>query len=154
ITVLREVAQEQLVLMQETYGVAEAPPDQIPSWFSGPALAQRQSGLRERVEEVRARLAAASESPLPAGAKPEQKKLIERVKVVVPLVTTASGAMDRAHYKLIDKSFKDAGTAQREALDALAKAIEQFADLKQTIDITSETQKHLVSLLSPDAANQ
>ncbi|HEY5948705.1 MAG TPA: hypothetical protein VIV40_24610, partial [Kofleriaceae bacterium] len=152
ITVLREVASEELVLMQQTYGVAEAPADQIPQWLTGPALAERQSGLRERIEEVRARLAAATENPLPADAKPEQKKLIERVKIAVPLVTDASAAMDRAHYKLIDKSFKDAGTAEREALDALAKAIEQFADLKQTIDITSETQKQLVQLLSPEAA--
>jgi Ca-activated chloride channel homolog len=154
ITVLREVASEELTLMQQTYGVAEAPADQIPGWLTGPALAARQSGLRERVEEVRARLAGATESPLPADAKPEQKQLIERVKIALPLVVEASGAMDRAHYKLVDKSFKDAGTAEREALVALAKAIEQFADLKQTIDITSETQKHLVSLLAPEAAKQ
>jgi len=152
IAVLREVAQEELVLMQQTYGVAEAPADQIPAWLTGPAMAERQSGLRERIEEVRSRLAAATEQPLPADAKPEQKQLIERVKIAVPLVTEASGAMDRAHYKLVDKSFKDAGTEERAALDALAKAIEQFADLKQTIDITSETQKQLVSLLSPEGA--
>jgi hypothetical protein len=152
ITVLRDVAQEELALMQQTYGVAELPPDQVPGWLSGPALAQRQSGLRERVEEVRARLAAGADSPLPPDAKPEQKKLIERVKVALPLVTEASAAMDRAHYKLVDKQFKDAGTAEREALVALAKAIEQFADLKQTIDIASETQKQIVSLLSPEAA--
>jgi hypothetical protein len=154
ITVLREVAREELALMQQTYAVAEAPPDQVPMWMTGPALAQRQSGMRERVEEVRARLAAATENPLPADAKPEQKKTIGRIKTALPLVTDASSAMDRAHYKLVDKSFKDAGTAEREALELLGKAIEQFADLKQTIDITSETQKHIVSLLSPEAAKQ
>lgn len=154
ITVLREVAGEELVLIQQTYAVAEAPADQIPGWLTGPALAGRQSELRERVEEVRARLAAATEGPPPADAKPEQVKLLERVKVAVPLVTSASTAMDRAHYKLVDSSFKDAGTAEREALEALAKAIEQFADLKQTIDLTSDTQKHLVSLLSPESAKE
>ena len=151
IAVMRDVAQEELVLMQQTYGVAEAAADQIPAWLTGPAMAERQSGLRERLEEVRARLAAATEQPLPADAKPEQKQLIERVKIAVPLITEASAAMDRAHYKLVDKAFKDAGTEERAALDALAKAIEQFADLKQTIDITSETQKQLVQLLSPEA---
>ncbi len=153
ITVLREIASEELTLMQQTYAVAEAPADQIPSWLTGPALAGRQSELRERVEEVRARLAAATESPPPADAKPEQVKMLERVKVAVPLVTDASAAMDRAHYKLVDSHFKDAGTEERTALELLAKAIEQFADLKQTIDITSETQKHLVQLLSPEAKN-
>jgi hypothetical protein len=151
ITVLRDVAQEQLGLMQQTYGVAELPATDVPGWLSGPALAQRQSGLRERVEEVRARLAAGADSPLPADAKPEQKKLIDRVKVALPLVVEASAAMDRAHYQLVDKKFTEAGSAEREALVALAKAIEQFADLKQTIDITSETQKQIVSLLSPEA---
>jgi Ca-activated chloride channel homolog len=154
ITVLREVASEQLVLMQQTYGVAEAPADQIPGWLTGPALAGRQSGLRERVEEVRVRLSSATDNPLPPDGKPEQKQMIEQVKIALPLVTEASAAMDRAHYRLVDNSFKDAGSAEREALVALAKAIEQFADLKQTIDITSETQKHLVSLLAPDAAKQ
>jgi hypothetical protein len=152
ITVLREVATEELTLMQQTYAVAEAPADQIPAWLTGPALAGRQSALRERVEEVRARLAAATEGPPPADAKPDQVKMLERVKIAVPLVANASAAMDRAHYKLVDSAFKDAGTAEREALEALAKAIEQFADLKQTIDLTSETQKHVVSLLSPEAS--
>jgi len=154
ITVLRDVAREELALMQQTYAVAQAPADQVPAWMSGPALAQRQSVMRERVEEVRARLATATESPLPADAKPEQKQMIERVKIAVPLVTTASGAMDRAHFKLVDGKFEDAGEDERAALEALGKAIEQFADLKQTIDLTSETQKHLVSLLSPEAAKQ
>ncbi|HEU4611777.1 MAG TPA: hypothetical protein VFS15_06855 [Kofleriaceae bacterium] len=153
ITVLREVAGEELALMQQTYGVAEAAPDQIPAWLSGPALAGRQSGLRERVDEVHARLSAATENPA-KDAKPEQQKLLERVKIALPLVTDAGSAMDRAHYKLVDAKFKEAGEAEREALVALSKAIEQFADLKQTIDITSETQKHLVSLLSPEAAKQ
>jgi hypothetical protein len=154
ITVLREVAREELVLTQQTYAVAEAPADQVPAWMNGPSLALRQSILRERVEEVRARLAAATEQPLPADAKPEQQKMIERVKLALPLVTQSSAAMDRAHYKLVDSKFKDAGTDEREALEALAKAIEHFADLKQTVDLASETQKQLVTLLSPEAATQ
>jgi hypothetical protein len=56
--------------------------------------------------------------------------------------------MDRAHGKLIDKKMADAVVAERDSLIALAKAIEQFADLKQTIDITSETQKQIVSFLT------
>jgi hypothetical protein len=174
ITVLREVAADEMQLMQESDAVAQvdahkfpvstgsaATPGSaepvIPSWMSGAALALRQLGMHDRVEEIRARLAAATEGPPPANADPnaaaspdadKQKKLLERVKVALPFVIEASAAMDRAHGKLIDKKMADAVVAERDSLIALAKAIEQFADLKQTIDITSETQKQIVSFLT------
>jgi hypothetical protein len=140
--------------MQHTYAFAAAPPDQVPAWRNCTSLAGRHARIGELVDVRRARLAAGAEQPLPADAKPEQQKVMERVKIALPLVGEASAAMDKAHDKLSTQSYKDAGTHEREALEALAKAIEQFADLKQTIDITSETQKHLVSLLSPESAKQ
>lgn len=159
ITVLREVARDELAVMQQTYAVAEAT-GPVPTWLDTPALAERQSGLRDRVEEVRARLSAAVDSPPPAEQAPGQpgqedaQKVLERVKVALPFVTAASAAMDRARDHIVAKKLKDAGASQREALEALAKAIEQFADLKQMIDIASETQKQLVALLSPEAAKE
>jgi hypothetical protein len=75
-------------------------------------------------------------------------------KEALPLVAEASTAMDRARTALAGKKLPDAAAAERDALIALAKAIERFADLKQTIDLASETQKQLVTLLSPDAAKQ
>ncbi|HTL37442.1 MAG TPA: hypothetical protein VL326_30115 [Kofleriaceae bacterium] len=166
IKVLSEIAQDEMQLLQETSAVAEvesgkltaAKPGEtpiIPSWMNGPALALRQLGMHSRLEEVRARLAAAVEGPPPAppqGANPqqveEQKKLLERVKVALPFVVEASTAMDTAHSKLLDKKMQDAAVAERDAIVAIAKAIEQFADLKQTIDHASETQKQIVSLLT------
>jgi hypothetical protein len=177
ITVLREVARDELTVMQETRAVADAtgskltgptadqaPEPIIPKWVEPAALADRQNGLRDRVEEVRARLAAAVDGPPPApqpdqppeaqAQAAEQAKLLAHVKVALPSVTEASAAMDRARTALDATRLPDATTAQREALVALANAIEQFADLKQTLDITSETQKQLVALLSPEAATQ
>ena len=148
ITVLREVGQDEVALVQQTEAVAQAKDQIIPSWLDTPALAERQGGLRDRVSEVRARLGAAIEGPPPKDAKPEQLKLLERVKVALPHVDASTTAMDKAKTKLGEKNLKDAGTAERDALVALAKAIEQFADLKQTIDITSETQKQLVGWLT------
>ena len=153
ITVLREVARDELQLVQETLAVAEAT-GEIPAWLDAPALADRQGGLRDRVEEVRARLAAAVDGPPPPDQKPEQAKLLERVKAALPFVVEASAAMDRARQRLVDKKTKDAAPEERAALVALAKAIELFADLKQTIDITSEAQKQIVALLSPEAAKE
>lgn len=161
ITVLREVAADEMQLMQESDAIAQVDAQKftgsaapvIPSWMTGPALALRQLGMHDRVEEIRARLAAATEGPPQQVAADDpkaaqQKKLLERVKVALPLVIEASSAMDRAHGNLIDKKMADAVGAERDALIALAKAIEQFADLKQTIDITSETQKQIVSFLT------
>src|SRR5439155_8891354 len=78
ITVLREVAQDELQLLQETSAVDQAMAGKlsankvdkplIPAWMSGPALAGRQLGTHDRVEEVRARLAAAGEGPPAAPA--------------------------------------------------------------------------------------
>jgi hypothetical protein len=161
ITVLREVAADEMQLMQESDAIAQVDAQKfagsaapvIPSWMSGPALAIRQLGMHDRVEEIRARLAAATGSPPQQAAADDpkaaqQKKLLERVKVALPHVIEASAAMDRAHGKLIDKKMADAVVAERDSLVALAKAIEQFADLKQTIDIASETQKQIVSFLT------
>ncbi|NVB82154.1 MAG: hypothetical protein HOV81_27480, partial [Kofleriaceae bacterium] len=166
ITILREVAGEQLQLLQETAAVAEAttkklsldagsaapPAPVIPAWLKSPALAEREIGFVQRVEEVRARLAAATENPTPPNPQDpnaaQQQKLLERVKVALPFVVEAKAAMDKAHDKLIGDKLADAALAQREALIALAKAIEQFADLKQTIDLASETQKQLVAQLT------
>jgi hypothetical protein len=163
ITVLREVAADEMQLMQESDAIAQVDAQKfmaqgsaapvIPSWMTGPALAIRQLGMHDRVEEIRARLAAATGSPPQQAAADDpkaaqQKKLLERVKVALPHVIEASAAMDRAHGKLIDKKMADAVVAERDSLVALAKAIEQFADLKQTIDIASETQKQIVSFLT------
>ncbi len=173
ITVLREVARDELDTMKETQAVAEAEGNHkvldakadkplIPAWMEPPKLGERQGGLHDRVEEVRARLAAAVENadkPMGTGsnAEPpkmtaEQAKLFERLKLALPFVTDASTAMERARGALVDSKLVDAGEAERDALIALAKAIEQFADLKQTIDLAWETQHQIVGLLSPEAA--
>ncbi len=171
ITVLREVARDEMVVMQETSAVAQAtgsgsvlakPEDApkdvvIPSWVTPAALAERQNGLRDRVEEVRARLAAGADSPppVPEPSDPPEKqaqaqqqaKLLERIKAALPHVVEASAAMERARASLDGSKLTDAATSERDALIALANAIEQFADLKQTIDLASETQKALIKFL-------
>ena len=175
ITVLREVARDELETMQETQAVAEAegghkvldtkaPADKplIPAWMEPTALGERQGGLHDRVEEVRARLAAAvdnADKPMGTGSaaeppkmSPEQAKMFERLKLALPFVTDASTSMERARAALVDSKLVDAGEAERDAVIALSKAIEQFADLKQTIDLAYETQNQIVGLLSPEAA--
>ena len=170
ITVLREIAGDQLELAQQTGqagaheggtsllakpGAADQPA--LPAWLAPPALAERQIGLHARVEEVKARLAAAQAAKDQAkdpATDDKQKKLLERVAAALPHVEAASTAMDTAHGALVADKLADAAKAERDALIELARAIEQFADLKQTIDLAAETQHQIVALLSPEAAKE
>ena len=169
ITVLRGVAQDELVILQETtYAAAAAgtlelgpdqkPPADVPAWLASPLIGERQGGLRDRLEEVRARLAAATEQPAnPAPATPpdpKQAKLLERVRIALPSVIEASAAMDRAREALGGDRLRPAIDHERAALVALAAAIEQFGDLKQTVELAYGDHHQLVTMLGPEAAKQ
>jgi len=169
ITVMRGVTQEELELHADTTRAAAGsvvpdpkapeaatppPPEQVPAWLAPTAMSERQGSLRDRLEEVRARLAAATEAKPPTDkpADPKQVKLLERVKAALPFVGEASTAMDRAREALAGKQTKTAVEQEEAALVALVKAIEQFSDLKQTIELAYGDQERLVKLLSPEAA--
>ena len=190
ITVMREIARDELTVAQETAVAdvkalplgASAPPAELPGWLAPPLIGERQGGIRDRLEEVRARLTAAADAPAashtappgaagapdpaakqltppttPASAPPEdpkRAKLIARVKAALPSVGDASAAMDRARQALAQKQIKQALEHEQAALEALGKAIEQFADLKQTIELAYAEHQELMRLLAPDAAKQ
>jgi hypothetical protein len=137
IAVLRAVAGEQLELARDAHAPSPTTPD------------SREAGLRDRVEEVRARLEAGV-----AGkdqAKDDQKKLLERVAAALPHVAAAKEAMEQARDAFATKGVDAAEPAERQAVIDLAKAIEQFADLKQTIDLADEAQHQIVTLLDQKA---
>ena len=169
ITVLRQVAQDELAVTQDTehslsdFGKAlqlgsNAPaPAQLPGWLKPAVVAERQLGIRDRLEEVRARMVAATTAPAPDPQKPQQEdpkqaKLIERVKAALPIVGEASTAMDHARDALIASQVKQALEQEQAALDALARAIEQFSDLKQLIELAYGEHEQLMQALSPEAA--
>ena len=164
ITVLKGVAQDQLEVLQDTArasaaaGTLELGPDSqaphgpTPAWLQPGVIGDRQGGLRDRLEEVRAQLAAAVESP-PDPNKPQdpkQAKVLERVRAALPSVIDASGAMDRAREALAASRLPAAIEQERAALIALSRAIEQFSDLKQTIELAYGEQQRIVGLLSPE----
>jgi hypothetical protein len=174
ITRLRGLAQDELGLLQETVYVSggggtlldaktsePVPPEHVPGWMAPDKLAERQNGLRDRLEEVRAGLQAFVDSPQAAidpragVVDPEagkRVKQIERIKVALPSVTEASAAMARARDALAGKKLPTAIEEERAVLVALSAAIEQFANLKQTIELAHNDQKQLVSLLGEEGA--
>jgi hypothetical protein len=207
ITVMRQIAQDELAVIQDTAqsdtralqlgseaapggdaagatGQPGKPPHaapkgpgaaELPGWLAPAVIGERQGGVRDRLEEVRARLTAAADAPAappapappapgapkqltpPASAPapdPKQQKLIERVKAALPSVGEASAAMDRARQALVQNQIKAALEHEQAALEALARAIEQFADLKQTIELAYAEHQELMRLLGPEAAKQ
>jgi hypothetical protein len=176
VTVMREVARDQLELLKQTAAVAQvegkpsllvgsagsaAEAPIIPSWLEPPALGDREGTLHDRLEEVRARVQAGLDNlDKPQGSaseppklKPEQQKMVEHLRVALPHVADATAAMTHARESLGGKQLAEAQSSERDALNALAKAIEEFGDLKQTIEIAYGTQQELVGLLSPNGGS-
>ncbi|HLL24145.1 MAG TPA: hypothetical protein VK427_18560, partial [Kofleriaceae bacterium] len=168
ITILRAIAADELELLRDTtmagghpelaLGSDTSKQAATPAWLEPAVLADRQNGVRDRLEEVRARLGAAVENPPPADPQqprdPQQAKLLERVKVALPSVVTASTEMDRAKQALANRQPQQGIEHERLALEALARAIEEFSDLKQTIELAYADQNQILALLSPEAAKQ
>jgi hypothetical protein len=171
ITVMRQVAQDQLAILQDTavsaagdghalrLGASKAPAA-VPAWLEPPVIGERQGTIRDRLEEVRARLTAATELPPVDPAKPappedpKHAKLIARVKAALPAVGEASAAMDRARQALAAKEAQRATEHEDAALEALARAIEQFSDLKQLIELAWGEHQGLLKVLAPEAAKE
>ena len=167
ITILQATLRDEVALDGETHqaqvaggtnplgGGADQP--RLDKWLEYTALAGRQGGIRERVDEVRARLQSAVDAhdqppdpkAPPKQPDPKQDKLIAQVRVALPSVVAATAAMTRVHDALLDKQWKPARDAEAEAALALFAAIEQFADLKHTIDIAWGTHQELRALLQP-----
>ena len=177
ITVMRQVAQDELEVIKDTAQSDPkasqlgdtAAPAALPGWLAPKVISERQGSIRDRLEEIRARLTAAAEAPAAAPADPgaapgspastpapdpKQQKLIERVKAALPSVGDASAAMDRARQALAQPQIKQALEQEQAAFEALALAIEQFSDLKQTIELAYQEHQALVQLLGPEAAKQ
>ncbi len=168
IPILQAVGSEEVDLIRETRADAEATaPKQlansdqktvIPVWMQPAALADRQTALRDRIDEVRARLSAITDhadKPGDNGEPPqmsaEQAKELERFNHAAPFVAEASAAMERAQHQLADGKLDDAGETERDTVIAIGKAVEEFADLKQTIELAADTQKQLTALVTPGA---
>jgi hypothetical protein len=166
ITVLQGVAHDEVEVVQDAMrsnaarGTVELGPDTkdpigpVPGWLQPPVIGERQANLRDRLEEVRARLAAVVETPPDPNkpVDPKQAKILDRVRIALPFVVEASGAMELAAASLRDQKLPPAIEYQRTALVALSNAIEQFSDLKQTIELAYQTQHQVAGLLSPEGA--
>jgi hypothetical protein len=152
---------------------------QLP-WFAPEALQQRQSGMSERLAEVQNRLSTALQSfekqqaaasapnapnaldagsaapppvaEAPKPADPKQVKLMANVKRALPLIETAASAMTTASTEITASRFVSARKSQIEVITNIARAVEEFSDMRQVIELMHGEQNTVAQLLGPAGA--
>lgn len=144
ITVLQHVLQDQAELDRQIQLAADGSKDK---WLEEGPLAGRQSGLKDRVEQVKTMLDAAASAPVPPDAPPEQARTMARVKEALPHLATAMSAQQAVHTTVLEKQWQPAREHVRNATLALFAAIELFADLKRTVDLAWQKHQVLQQLL-------
>jgi len=175
VTVLRGIAEDEAVVHMHTRALlalseagadADAEPrPAAPAWLTAEHLGERQELLGQRTDELAARLEAgvnaadADAGPSAAGDQPapqqdpEQARLMEAVRAALPFVRGARADMSAVVEALAAARLSDAVAGETRALEALAAAIERFADLRSLIELTYAEQNQVVALLDQAPAN-
>ncbi|MBP9084660.1 MAG: hypothetical protein KBG15_01020 [Kofleriaceae bacterium] len=103
---------------------------------------------------------AATPAPEPAPAvdaasipDPKQVKLMAGIGRALPMVQAAQAAMVDAKNALGEAKHTIAQVAQTEALRQIARAVEEFSDLRGLIEVAHGEQSAVVTLLGPEAVN-
>lgn len=160
IAVLGQIAGDEQRLAADTAGlVAETGVDleqsespAAPAWLTSEHLSERQAAIEDRLAEILARLRAGVDagggSPDTA-SDPRQQHLLAAAADALPHLAAADQAMLGAREALDGDRPGPALEREREALEALARAIERFAGVKQLIELTWADQRGLVDLLTP-----
>lgn len=169
VAVLRAIALDEAELAAETDALAtiresarrldSRAPVKTPAWLTGQGLGELQRSIEDRLSQVTAALRSATESGdtgRAGGAEPkDDPKAAERAKVValareaLPSIDVAAAAMGKARGALTADRPREAVAEEGRALEALAAAIERFADLRALIDLARGEQSRVVSLLTP-----
>ena len=167
VTVLKAVAADELSLAADTSRLAnfteagirlEANEDANagPGWLTADHLGDRQEDALVRSVEVLARFESAASTPPPAdGAHdPEAARLIAAAKEATPPLTEAVEAMRGANQALERDEPASALQDQVAALQALSRAIERFAGVRELIELAHAGQTEATALLDPESDPQ
>ena len=95
--------------------------------------------------------AAPDSDPGSAGEARETQQVLRATVRAVPVLARAVGAMREAVVALEEENAATAARAQRLALDGLRRAIEEFAGVRQLIELAHGDQQGIVGLLSSEA---
>lgn len=165
ITVLKAVARDQLSVLEHTAALSligsgsitlestEEPEIKAPAWLTAEHLTERQENAAKRTDEARLRLEAGTQRPAaasdPAQSEPRTSRLRKAAAEAIPLLSTATDAMRSAMISLPEENWSNAAERQGHALEALTRAIERFAGLRDLIELAYADQSRMVTSLSP-----
>jgi len=169
VTVLKAVAADEMSLAADTSRLANfteagirleadqgANPSAPPGWLTADHLGDRQEDALVRSVDVLARFESAASTPPPAdGAHdPQAARLIAAAKEATGPLTEAVEAMRGANQALERNEPASALREQVAALQALSRAIELFAGIRELIELAHAGQTEATALLDPESDPQ
>ena len=150
---------QQMMLLEKSTGTSlfssdvssEVPP--LPSWFTASWLQTEHEQLRDRVKELKDKIAeyamyASQESSEAEDAKAQYTKIA--YNSVPPLLNSAEQSLHQAEEKLANSKIIEAIQADIFVNNALMQALEYFADIKHIVEQSYQTHTALEALIAPD----
>ena len=154
VTVLKAVARDELELIDHTQALV-AFRDAVrlnqgpPPWLTAKHLAERQQDAAARTGGVLGRFEAAVAAEQPA-QDAQQARDLGSVEMATPILAAGLDAMRAAIAALEADDSATAVPEQNRAVRALRDAIEQFAGVRDLIELAYAGQQGIVTLLTPD----
>ena len=154
VRVLQAVARDESELLLHTSALAAYADatfdleETAPPWLTERHLGERQEHIAARTGGVLSHFEALAAADEAAEADPAAMRAVAEA---TPLVDRALAAMRDSRDALSANTPAPAATAQQRSLADLHRAIEQFAGVKQLIEIAHAEQGAIVALLDPEA---
>lgn len=164
VAVLGRIATDEARLLSQTEMLGKQPGEESPeNWLTSEFLAASQGAIANRLSAIRARIAAIASATLPdPGAKqmaqaPSQPDAAEQKRAAtasLPHVDRAAEAMASAADHLAGARLEEAAAAEREALSALARVLEEHAGIRQLIELAVRDHQKTRALLAPPEGSE
>ena len=155
VRVLQAALRDELELLSHTTALAAYRDDTLqldetlPAWLTEQHLSDRQEDVAARSGGVLSRFEAAA---APTGEADEQQaRALKAVHAATPILERGLAAMRNAIAALEGADPAAAIVNENQALQALAQAIEQFAGIKELVELAYAGQQRIVALLDPQA---
>ena len=156
VRVLQAALRDELELLSHTTALAAYRDDTLqldetlPAWLTEQHLADRQEDVAARSGGVLSRFEAAAAAP--TGEPDErQAQALKAVFAATPILERGLAAMRDAIAALEGVDPAAAIVSENQALQALAQTIEQFAGIKELVELAYAGQQRVVALLDPEA---
>jgi Ca-activated chloride channel family protein len=121
-----------------------------PPWLTLEYLQEEQAELAQRGQELHTHLSAGLQGIDDGSAPPppaESQRFIEQLRVALPFISAGQDALNAAAEQLVASAVQEAIAEQRQALQNLLEAREQFLDLRGLIELVYASQRQLQALV-------